>query len=148
MKVLLLKDVKGVGKAGEIKDVADGHGRNYLIPRGFAVVATPDAMKRADEIRQVAKKREEKDLDQAHKLAKEIENIELVLKAKVGEQHRLYGSITSADVAEALSKKVGQEIDKRKVEMEEPLKHTGSFEVPVRLGHELVAKVKVLVEAE
>lgn len=148
MKVLLLKDVKGLGKAGEIKDVADGHGRNYLLPRGLAVLATPEALRKAAELKKAAEKREEKAALEAHKLAERIESTELVLKAKVGEQHRLYGSITSADIAEALSQQVGQEIDKRKVLLDEPIKHTGTFEVAVHLGHGIEPKVKVVVEGE
>ena len=147
MKVLLLKDVKGLGKAGEVKEVADGHGRNFLIPHGLAVAATSEALKKATDLKDLAKRREAKEIDQAHKLAEKIEATQVVMKAKVGEQHRLYGSITSADIAEVLSKKIGHEIAKRKIEIEVPIQHTGAFEVPVGLGHELVAKAKVIVEA-
>lgn len=146
MKVLLVKDVKGLGKAGEVKDVADGHGRNYLLPRGLAVQATPEALKRVSQLKKAAEKREERVAEETRRLSETIESTELVLKAKVGEQHRLYGSITSADIAEALAEKIGREIDKRKVILEEPIKHTGTYEVPIRLGHELEPKVKVIVE--
>jgi len=146
VKVLLVKDVKGLGKAGEVKDVADGHGRNYLLPRGLAVQATPEALKRVSQLKKAAEKREERVAEETRRLSETIESTELVLKAKVGEQHRLYGSITSADIAEALAEKIGREIDKRKVILEEPIKHTGTYEVPIRLGHELEPKVKVIVE--
>ncbi|MDA8186904.1 MAG: 50S ribosomal protein L9 [Dehalococcoidales bacterium] len=148
MKVLLLKDVKGLGKAGDIKEVADGYGRNYLMPKGLIALATPAEIKKAAELKEAAKKRGEKIAKEARTLADRVAATELTLKAKVGEQHRLYGSITGADIAEALSRELGQPIDKRKVELEEPIKHLGTFKVKVHLATGVEPEVTVNVEPE
>ncbi|MBI4318454.1 MAG: 50S ribosomal protein L9 [Chloroflexi bacterium] len=148
MKVLLKQDVKGLGGIGEVKEVADGYARNFLVPRGLAVAATPDQMRKAVGLKQLAQKRAEKVESEARKLADRIAETELVFKAKVGEQHRLYGSITAGDIAEELSRRLGQEVDKRKIELEEPLKHLGTFQVPVHLAHDLVPELTVSVERE
>ncbi len=148
MKVLLLQDVKGLGKAGEIKEVADGYGRNYLLRNKLATVATSSEMAKVAGLKDAAKKKEERLAKEARGVADRIANTELVIKAKVGEQHRLYGSITSSDVAEALKQEIGQEIDKRRVELPEPIKHIGSFKVTVHLAPGVAPQVTVRVEPE
>ncbi len=148
MKVLLLQDVKGLGKAGEIKEVADGYGRNYLLRNKLATLATSAEMAKVAGLKNVAKRKEERLAKEAQGLADRIAKTELVIKAKVGEQHRLYGSITSSDVAEALKKELGHEIDKRKVELPDPIKHVGSFKVPVHLAPGVTPEVTVHVEPE
>ncbi|MBI2953997.1 MAG: 50S ribosomal protein L9 [Chloroflexi bacterium] len=148
MKVLLLQDVKGLGKTGDIKEVADGHARNYLLPKKLAVAATAAELKKAAGLKEAAKRKGEKQAKEVSALAERIASTEVVLKARVGEQHRLYGSITSVDVAEALEKQIGQPIDRRKVELREPIKHVGTFKVPVHLGPGIEPEVTVRVEPE
>jgi large subunit ribosomal protein L9 len=148
MEVVLLKAVKGLGKAGDVKKVADGYARNYLLPRGLAVLATDAARQRvADEAAAVARN-EEKDLAAAQSQADKLQSVELVFKAKVGEGGQLYGSVTSANIAERLTAKLGQEIDKRKVLLEEPLREVGTRDVDVRLYSGVKVTVKVTVEPE
>jgi large subunit ribosomal protein L9 len=148
MKVLLLQDVRNIGKAGDIKDVADGYGRNFLIPKKLAVAATAGETAKVASIKAAAKKREERLAKDAKALAERISNTEIVIKAKVGEQHRLYGSVTSADIAEALEKEIGQPIDKRRVELEDPIKQVGSFKVAIHLAPGVEPQVTVRVEPE
>lgn len=148
MKVLLTKDVPNLGKAGETKEVANGYARNYLIPQGMATLATKGAVKQASAEKEVAQRREARHQGEQRELADKIKNVELVFKAKVGEQHRLYGSITAGDIAEELGHRVGQPIDKRHVELEDAIRHLGSFKVPIRIGSNLVPEVNVVVEPE
>lgn len=152
MEVVLLKEVKRLGKRGEIKKVADGYARNYLIPRGLAVPATPAARSRIAQEASVVERRETDEKALAEALAAKLEKIQLVFKAKAkvkaGEPGRLYGSITSAHIAEELSKQVGAEIDKRKVILEEPIKETGKTKVELRLHPEVKVAITVVVEAE
>ena len=148
MEVLLLKDVGQLGSAGEVKRVADGYARNYLFPRGWAVLATPGAIKRAKLEREAELKRQAKALGEAQTLAEQLDGMIVTFQARAGEQDRLYGSITSGNIAEALSEKVGQEIDRRKLELEEPLKDLGSHAVTLRLAPEAQAKITVVIERE
>lgn len=147
MKVLLMQDVEHVGKAGDTKEVADGYARNFLIPRGLATPATKGVVNQATAQKQAEQRRQAKVLSDRQALARQIDKTEVVFKAKVGEQHRLYGSITASDIAEELGRKVGQEIDKRDVEISEPIRNLGSFKIPVRLGPKIVPKVTVVVES-
>ena len=148
MKVLFAKDVKNVAKAGEIKEVADGYARNFLIPHGLAVPATEGEMKKRKEVEAAQAKKEAKAETEAKSLAQELSAITVTIKARVGEQNRLYGSITAADVAEALEKQTGHTVDRRRVELEEPIKRTGSYEVAIHLGRDLAPKIKVVVEGD
>jgi large subunit ribosomal protein L9 len=148
VKVLLNQDVAGLGRAGETKDVADGYARNFLLPRGMATIASEGALKQAAERKDVAQKREAKKKAEVGTLATTLNQTQVVFKAKVGEQHRLYGSITAADVAEQISRQIGHAIDKRHVELGEPIRHLGTYKVPVRLGPSAVPAVTVVVEPE
>jgi large subunit ribosomal protein L9 len=148
VKIILNKDVENVGKAGQMKEVADGYARNYLIPKGLAVAATNKAMKGFEAQQAVEKRRQVKAEEANRALAEQVANTELRFKVRVGEQHRMYGSITNADIAEALTDKLGRQIDKHLVEMEEPLKHLGTFKVPVHIGPNLSPKVTVTLERE
>lgn len=123
MRVILTEDLKGKGKKGEMINVADGYARNYLIPRGLAVEATESNIRDLDRIKQAEAKRKERERGQAEDLASRLAEVGIVLKARAGEKGRLFGSITNKDIADALSKVVGEEIDKKKVELEEPI-HT------------------------
>ncbi|MDP3046644.1 MAG: 50S ribosomal protein L9 [Chloroflexota bacterium] len=148
MKVLFVKDVKGTARSGEVKEVADGFARNLLLPKGLAVIATESAQKNVAVQKQIAHSKKERAKSESQALAEELEKVRVVFKVKVGDQHRLYGSITSADIAEAVSKEMGQEIDKRRIELEEPLRHLGQFQVPIHVASNLNPKVTVVVEQE
>jgi large subunit ribosomal protein L9 len=148
MEVLLLADVDQLGMAGEIKRVADGYARNYLIPRGWAVVATPGAIKQAEAKRQVEAGREAKALSEAQALAQLLDGMTVTFQARAGESDRLYGSITNANIAEALEEKAEREVDRRKIDLEEPIKELGTHAVTVRLAPEAEAKVTVIIERE
>lgn len=148
MKVLFVKDVKGTARGGEVKEVADGFARNFLLPKGLAVVATEGAQRSVSVQKQIAQTKKERAKTEAEALAEQLAGIRVTFKAKVGDQHRLYGSITSADIAEAVSKELGQELDKRKIELGEPLKHLGEFQVPVRVTADLEPRVTVVIEKE
>jgi large subunit ribosomal protein L9 len=148
MHVLLLKDVEGLGQVGEIKKVADGYARNYLIPRDFAVLATPGAVKQVKRHRQAEVSRQAKALSEAQALAEILDGEIVTFHARAGEGDRLYGSITNANIAEALEEKVDREVDRRKIDLEEPLKELGTHAVTVRLAPEAEAKVTVVIERE
>jgi large subunit ribosomal protein L9 len=148
MEVLLLKDLKELGQAGDVKRVAEGYARNYLIPRGLAVMATPGAIKQAEKQRQAAARRQVKELSQAQALAQALDGLTVTFQARAGESDRLYGSITNANIAEALEEQVGQEVDRRKIDLEEPLKQLGTHAVTIRLAPQAEAKVTVVIERE
>ncbi len=148
MKVLLLRDVEHLGKAGEIKDVSGGFGRNYLLPKGFAVLATKSHIKQAEERLAAQRRRAEAARREAEALAAKLSALTLTFTAKVGEQDRLYGSVTNADIAAKLHEEVGIEIDRRKIMLEDPIKRTGEYEVPVELSSGITATLKVVVVGE
>ncbi len=148
MKVIFLEDIPSVAQAGETKTVKDGYARNYLLPRKLAVQATPAEMRRVQSIKKAAAVRVAKTEEEHRELAKQISAVTVSFTAKAGEGGRLFGSVTNADVAQKLSEMVGRSIDKRKVEMAEPLKAIGTFELSVKLMPNIEAKVKVVVEAE
>ena len=146
MEVLLLKDIKRLGKAGEIKRVADGYGRNYLIPRGLAVLATPGAIKRTEVQKAIQKQREERLRDDATALAERLSELTLTFEVKASEKGRLYGSVTSADIAAEIEKQIKHPIDKRKIKLDEPIRLLGTHKVPIRLMSGLIPEVTVVVE--
>jgi large subunit ribosomal protein L9 len=147
MKVILNKDVPGTGKAGEVKDVADGYARNYLLPRKLAVPASAGALKGVEQRKAAESQKAAKEEAAAQALAERLTAAPVVVTAKVGDQGRLYGSITSADIAEQLSKLIGQPFDRRMIQLDEPIRQLGSFEVPVRLHRAVSTKLKVDVQA-
>jgi large subunit ribosomal protein L9 len=148
VKVIFIEDVPNVARVGQTRTVADGYARNYLFPRRLAVLADSQASA-AIEV-QLKKKVKQRELEDAEmtELAKKIGGIEITLKAKVGENEKLYGSITGADIAEALSKAAGCEIDKRKIELTEPIKQAGACDITIRLAHEISAVIRVNVISE
>lgn len=148
MQILLLKDVDGLGHAGDVKKVADGYARNFLIPRGLALPATSGGVKLAHQVRDAKSRREARALSEAQALAQLLDGQTVVFQARAGEADRLYGSITNANIAEALQAKVGREIDKRKIVLEEPLKELGAHTVTIHLAPEAEAKVIVVIERE
>ena len=147
MKVILTKDVAGTGKAGEVKDVADGYARNYLIPRKLAVPASAGALKGVEQRKAAESQKAAKEEAAAQALAERLTASPVVVTAKVGDQGRLYGSITSADIAEQLAKLIGQPFDRRMIQLDEPIRQLGTFDVPVRLHRAVSTKLKVDVQA-
>jgi len=146
MKVLLIKDVKGLGKAGEIKNAKDGYVRNFLIPKGFAKVATDDVIKEWEEEQKRKQEELEKELAELNELKKKIESVTLHIKHKLGANGQLYGAITNKEVAEHLKEK-GIDIDKKHIEMKQ-IKSVGEYTVDVKLGHGIHADLKLVVEGE
>lgn len=148
MRVLLLKDIKGLGKAGEVRPVADGYGRNYLISRGLAVVATPGVVRRAEVQKAIEEQREERVRTDSTALAERLSEVTLTFKVKAGEHGRLYGSVTSADIAAEITKATGNPIDKRKVLLDEPIHILGTHKVALRLVPGVTSEVTVEVVQE
>lgn len=148
MKVLLTQDVANVGLAGEIHTVAGGYARNFLMPRGLGVLATKAALKTADEVRQAGVRRRARERANAEAQAQMIAQQKLLFSARTGDNNRLYGSVTSADIAEQLSKAVGFEVDRRRIQLEHPIRDLGIHEVELRLMPEVAPKFKVAVVRE
>lgn len=145
MKVILTQDVPKLGNAGTVQDVAPGYARNYLIPKGFAAVATRGSIKQVEERQAADAKRIARQEQELRGLAERIQGMRLEIEARVGEQGRLYGSITNADVAERLSAALGEEIDRHKVDLEHPIRTVGEHQVTVRLVGRLTPTVTVFV---
>lgn len=148
MKVLLMQAVKNVGVPGDIKEVADGYARNFLIPRGMATVANAAAVKQAQAHREAEARRETKFAAENQALAARLAETQVTLRAKTGAQGRLYGAITAQDITDALADKLGQKIDRRRVELGEPIRSLGEHKVAVRVARDLVPHVTVNVESE
>jgi large subunit ribosomal protein L9 len=147
MKLILREDVENLGKGGELVEVKPGYGRNFLLPRGLAVLANPKNVRELEHQRQIASAKAAKMKASAEAVAKRLAETPVTLKRKVGEQDKLYGSVTAMDVAEALAAR-GLELDRRSLELPEPIKTTGDFEVPVRLHSGVVGRARVKVEAD
>jgi large subunit ribosomal protein L9 len=147
MKLILREDVENLGKGGELVDVKPGYGRNYLLPRGLAVAANPKNVRELEHQKQIAEAKAAKTKASAEAVAKRLAETPITLKRKVGEQEKLYGSVTALDVVEALAAR-GLQLDRRTIDLAEPIKTLGDFEVPVKLHREVVGKAKVKVEAE
>ncbi|GAB4421728.1 MAG: hypothetical protein Kow002_10830 [Anaerolineales bacterium] len=147
MKVLLLKDVYKLGRAGDVKKVADGYGRNFLIPQGLAMLATPGALKQVERIRAKAEIRRAALNEELKGVAEDIEGLILTFGAKAGETGKLYGSITTQNVADALQEKTRYEIKRHQVDMQ-PIRNLGEFTANVRLTIDLVPEIKIIVHRE
>jgi large subunit ribosomal protein L9 len=145
VKVMLTKDVENVGIAGDVKAVADGFGRNYLIPRHLAVVAGRGIEREANRIRQAAARREAKDRDVAQDLADQIGNKTVVVRLKIGEEGRAFGSVTSDDVARALKAQHNVEVDRRRIEMHGTINQLGEHEVNLHLHRDVNARINLIV---
>jgi len=148
MKVVLLEDLPGKGKAGEIKEVSKGYARNFLLPRGLALVAAPSVIKQVESRLEEEKLEESIDRDKLVELAQQIEGKEIRFKARMGAGERLFGSITAADVAEELSRAIGSVIDKKKIDIEKSLRKTGNYEVAVKLASDINPQITVVIEEE
>ncbi|HTI13198.1 MAG TPA: 50S ribosomal protein L9 [Dictyobacter sp.] len=148
MKVILLQDVQKLGKAGDLKDVANGYARNYLLPRRLAAGATPSLLANRDQHIAAEQRRVEKLAEQNRQLAEKLGQVSLTFKAKVGAQGRLYGSITSQDIATALRDAQDITIDRRVIELPDPIRALGTFSVSVRIATQLEPKITVNVVDE
>jgi len=147
MKLILREDVENLGKGGELVEVKAGYGRNFLLPRGLAVLANPKNVRELEHQKAVATAKAAKLKASAEAVAKRLSDTAVTLRRKVGEQDKLYGSVTAIDIVEALAAR-GLQIDRRNIDLAEPLKTLGDFEVPVKLHSEVVGKAKVKIEAE
>jgi large subunit ribosomal protein L9 len=147
MKVLFKKDVADVAKAGQVKDVADGYARNFLIPRGFAVAATSSALKQVADVQAAAARHAAEEEKAAQALKARLEAQPVVIEAKAGSQGRLYGSVTTADVAGAIQKQIGTSVDRRDLDIAEPVRQVGSYEVTARLHRAVTATLTIEVRA-
>jgi large subunit ribosomal protein L9 len=148
VKVILIKDVLNVGKAGDVAEVADGYGRNYLIARGLAKLATEGQIKQAAQHRRRAQKRAMRELSDAQAMAERLEGMTLTFKAHAGEGTKLYGSITSGDIADRLSERLEQEFDRRKIHLDESLRQLGTHQVTIRLTADLTPEITVVIERD
>ncbi len=145
MKVVFLDDVSNIARAGDVKEVADGYARNYLIPNKLAVLVSPEATSKLEAQLQAKANKQALLESELTEIAGRLEGKEVVLQAKVGAKDRLYGSITSADIAAELGKVTGITIDKRKIELDEPIRELGSFDVAIKLGKDTIPKIRVIV---
>jgi large subunit ribosomal protein L9 len=148
VKIVLREDVDNLGRKGDLLEVADGYARNYLVPRGLALKATKGIVKQSESMRRGREVREARDRTEAEELAGRLGSARVEVKARAGEGGRLFGSITSNDIADALTAQTGIEIDRRKLVLDEPLKALGPAEVELRLHPEVTAKVQVEVVAD
>lgn len=147
MKVLLKQDVDNIGLAGEVHKVSNGYGRNFLLPQGMAVIASPGMLKQADGWRRKAEAHREELRQEYQALATRIENVRLTFTARAGETGKLYGSVTTSQIADALNEELGTEVDRRKVGVE-PLRQLGEHKVVVRLSGDYQPEVIVVIENE
>ncbi len=147
MKVILLKDVKDLGKKDQIVDVSDGYGKNYLIPRGIAKLATAGSINEAKDKQRALEARKAKELAEANELAGILSSKRVVLTAKMGENGKLFGAISAKDISDAMKKQFGIDLDKKKIELQDPIKAQGVFDVSARIYAGVVAKFQVEVRA-
>lgn len=147
MKIILKKDISTLGNAGEIVDVKPGYARNYLVPKGLAVMATGANLKMYEQERKARERRVEEEKKEAQVLADKLNSVSLTASVQVGEEDKVFGAVTNQNIADLLSEK-GFEIDRKKIVMEEPLKELGVYNVPVKLYQDVEASVKVWVVRE
>lgn len=145
MKVILKAKVKGVGNPGDVKEVADGYARNFLLPKGLAEIADASSLKKLEQQKKSADKREERELANSQSLKEKIEDLKLTYKVKAGEGGRLFGSVTSKDIADELSR-IGIKVDRRKIILTEPIRQLGSYQLEIRLHPQVTANLNFEVE--
>jgi large subunit ribosomal protein L9 len=148
VQVILIQKVPTLGQIGDVKSVSDGYARNYLIPRGLAKPATPGQLKQAEQHKRTAAKKSLHDLENAQAVAERLSKMTLVFQARAGEGTKLYGSITSANIAERIAEELGHDFDRRQVQLDESLRQLGTHRVPVRLMADIVPEVIVVIERE
>ena len=148
MIVILNKDVKGTGKAGDVVKVSDGYARNMLIPRGLATESTQGNIRHLEKQKAIAAEKKAEEKAQAQQQAEKIQKASVLIKTKAGEGGKIFGSITSKDISEALREQHGIDIDKKKFQMDAPLKQTGETGVDIKLYQDIIARLTVIIEAE
>jgi large subunit ribosomal protein L9 len=147
MEVILKEDVQKLGARGDVVKVTDGYGRNYLLPRKLAIEATAGNKAVIEQMKAASVRRSAKEKSQAEALAKQFEGVSVSFQRRSGEHDQLFGSVTSSDIADALAKK-GLDVDRRKIQLHEPLKTLGEFTVPIKLHKDVTAHFKVVIEKE
>jgi large subunit ribosomal protein L9 len=148
MRVVLLDDVSNLGDAGTVVNVKNGYGRNYLIPRGFAEIATKDALNRVELIRKAAEIKRARRMAEAADKFGHLAGKTLLIRMKAGTQSRIFGAVTASMIADEIAKQFSVVVDRRHVMLEEPLKHLGEFTVPLRASAEVTGEIKVVIEPE
>jgi large subunit ribosomal protein L9 len=148
MKVIFIEDVPNVAKAGEIKDVADGYGKNFLIPKGLAAAATSQSVNEAKRQMEKGAKRRAETEAELRQLAADIDGKEVVVTAKTGGKEKLYGSVTSEDISAGLEKSFAVIVDRRKIEIADPIRQVGTYDVAIRLATDIVPTIKVTVKEQ
>lgn len=148
MKVILLTDVKGKGKKGQMLEVSDGYARNYMLPRKLAIEATPDAINTMRMNDKATQERQARERAEALAVSKQLKELTLVVRAKGGGAGRLFGAVTNQEIADTLKKDTGIVIDKRKIVIDEPIKNVGTYTVKCKLGYEIVGQLTVKIEEE
>ena len=146
MKVILLTDVKGKGKKGQMIEVSDGYARNYMLPRKLAIEATTDAVNTMRMNDKATAERQARERAEALEVSKKLRELTLIVKAKGGGAGRLFGAVTNTEIADALKKNAGITIDKRKIVIDEPIKNVGTYTVKCKLGYEIVGQLTVKIE--
>ena len=148
MKVILIEDVKSHGKNGDLVNVSDGYARNMLIPRGLATEATQSNIRQLEKQKAIAAEKKAEEKAAAQELAEKLNKASIKMKIKAGEGGRIFGSITSKDIADAINMQLGMDIDRKKVKLDAPIKQVGQTDVDMRLYQDVNAKIKVIIEAE
>jgi large subunit ribosomal protein L9 len=148
MKLILTKDVTDLGKAGQVVNVADGYARNFLLPRKLAILADAGAIKSLEQKKKILELKGEQMLAVAQQIAQKLHEAEVTISGKAGSGTRLYGSVTNQEIADALMAQLGIKVDKRKIHITQPIKNTGTYEVPVKLHHDVSATIHVNVVAQ
>ena len=148
MKVVFVQDVASLAKAGDVKNVADGYARNYLFPKKLAVLATPAELKRAEGLREAAARRRERTEQEAEALAGELKGLAVTFKVRAGAKDKIYGSITSADIAKEIQSASGHEIDRHTIDLESPIRELGSHQVTIKLTRNVSTVIEVVVEQQ
>ncbi len=148
MKVILLQDVKNLGKEGEVKEVADGYARNYLIPKGLVAEATKGALQENKERKKRIQNQKEREKKQAEEIKAKIDGKQIEIKAKTGTGDRLFGAVTAKEIAENLEKQLKVKINRKKIELKEPIKNIGEHTVTIKIYPSIPAEIKVLVASE
>lgn len=148
MKVILTQDVKNLGRTGDMKEVADGYARNFLIPKGLAVEATSGKIKETEEKKQSMEKQKKKELEQAEELKAKLHGRNLEIKVKVGESSKLFGAVTPKEIAGVIAEEMGIKIDKKKIELAEPIKHLGEYEVKIKIYPGVQAEIKLIISKQ
>ncbi len=146
MKVILLQDVKGTGKKGEVVNVSDGYARNFLFPRKLALEATPKNLNELKKRQKAEEAKRQQEIEEAKKLVEKLKDITVVIKAKSGESGKLFGSVTNKEIAEELEKQHKIKLDRKKIVLPEPIKQVGEVELEVKVYAEISGKLKVRVE--